>query len=94
MTTLDILLCKLRKGGGEKSCKCYIYMFSTNGINLQIITDFSIQAFLACLKRFVFRRDKPKEIVRICAKNFVGENNEMKAMYKLPTSSRKVHKFG
>ena len=45
------------------------------------MTDLSAEAFIATLRRFTARRGKPADLYSDNGTNFVGANNELKALY-------------
>ena len=52
--------------------------FSTKAVHLELANDLTTDAFLACLKRFVVRREVSQTINSDNATNFIGMNNESK----------------
>ncbi|GFS49528.1 uncharacterized protein TNCV_2968241 [Trichonephila clavipes] len=53
------------KGRGSRNTKCYICAFvclTTKVVHLEVVSDLTSKAFIACLKRFVARRGKPSDI--------------------------------
>ncbi|XP_028175488.1 uncharacterized protein LOC114363843 isoform X2 [Ostrinia furnacalis] len=66
--------------------KAYIVIFVcfvTKAIHIELASDMSTNTFLACLKRFIARRNKPTKIYCDNAANYKGANNVMKDLYKL-----------
>lgn len=66
--------------------KCYMALFiclGTKAVHLELVSDLSADAFLACLKRFVSRRGVPTTIFSDNATNFVGAHNQLKEIYDL-----------
>ncbi|XP_043466815.1 uncharacterized protein LOC122501430 [Leptopilina heterotoma] len=71
---------KDRKGRGAKSSKCYISVFvclATKALHLELVSDLTSEAFIATLRRFVFRRGKPGHIYSDNGLSFVGARNEL-----------------
>lgn len=67
-------------GRGNRISKCYLCLFicfSTKAIHLETVSDLSTSAFLSCLRRFISRRGKPKQIYCDNGTNFVGAGNEL-----------------
>ncbi|GFW43054.1 integrase catalytic domain-containing protein [Trichonephila clavipes] len=52
-------------------------------VHLDIVTDLTSNAFIATLKRFIFRRGKCAKLYSDNAINFVGANIELKKMFNL-----------
>ena len=64
--------------------KAYIAVFvslSVKAVHLELVSDLSADAFLACLRRFVSRRGKPNTIWSDHGTNFVGGNRQLKELY-------------
>ncbi|GFX40788.1 integrase catalytic domain-containing protein [Trichonephila clavipes] len=58
--------------------KLYIAIFicfSTKALHLEVVSDLTTEAFLACLRRFIARRPKPYVIWSYNATNFKGARN-------------------
>ena len=76
--------------------KAYIGIFislSVKAVHVELISDLTTAAFIACLRRFIARRGKP---VSDHGSNFVGaarELNELFAFLKEQTSSDKILNF-
>ncbi|GFX88116.1 uncharacterized protein TNCV_159311 [Trichonephila clavipes] len=52
-------LIRSSKGRGSRNTKCYICVFvclATKAVHLEVVSDLTSKAFIACLKRFVARR--------------------------------------
>ncbi|GFW73915.1 integrase catalytic domain-containing protein [Trichonephila clavipes] len=54
-----------------------------DAVHLDIVTDLTSNAFIATLKRFIFRRGKCAKLYSDNATNFVGANIELKKMFNL-----------
>ncbi|KAL0870961.1 hypothetical protein ABMA27_004784 [Loxostege sticticalis] len=83
-----------RQGRGNRITKCYLCIFiclSTRAVHLEVVSDLNTQAFIACLRRFVSRRGKPKLICCDNGTNFVGANNELGKV--LRSSHKSVNEF-
>lgn len=77
-------LLKDRRTRGAKIIKGYVCLFvclSTKAVHLEVVSDLTTECFLACLRRFIGRRGKPAHIYSDNAKNYVGANTELKAIY-------------
>nr|XP_041632303.1 uncharacterized protein LOC121502668 [Drosophila kikkawai] len=68
---------------GKRPDKAYIAVFccfATNAVHLELVSDLTTDAFLAALRRFLGRRGKCQTIHCDNATNFVGANNQLKAL--------------
>lgn len=75
-----------RSGRNYKILKgylCVFVCFSSKAIHLELVSDLTAEAFVACLRRFISRRGKPKTIFSDNATNFVGSNNMLQEMSKM-----------
>lgn len=69
----------------NKSAKAYLCLFVclvTRAVHLELVSDLST-AFLNALKRFIARRGKCANIYSDNGTNFIGANNELKALSNL-----------
>lgn len=72
---------KDRKGRGCKVTKCYICLFicfSTRALHLEVVSNLTTEAFLACFRRFVSRRGRPHQVFSDNGSNLVGARNELR----------------
>ena len=77
------LLLKLGAVRKPKIVKAYVCVFvsmSVKAVHLELVSDLTTEAFIACLRRFVSRRGKPVIIWSDHGKNFVGANRELKEL--------------
>ncbi|GFX86894.1 integrase catalytic domain-containing protein [Trichonephila clavipes] len=72
-----------RKGVYNKIYVCIFICFVSKAVHLDIVTDLTSNAFIATLKRFIFRRGKCAKLHSDNATNFVGANIELKKMFNL-----------
>ena len=82
----------LKKGHTRKPMlvKAYIAIFvcfSSKAVHLEIVSDLTTEAFLACLRRFVARRGLPQEIHSDNGTNFKGTKNDLTDLYQLLQSN-------
>ena len=64
--------------------KSYISVFvslSVRAVHLELVSDLTSEAFIACLRRFVARRGCPNQIWSDHGTNFVGANHEFNKFY-------------
>jgi hypothetical protein len=55
-----------------KAYFCIFICYATRTIHLELVSSLSTEGFLAALRRFVSRRNRPSEIFSDCGTNFVG----------------------
>jgi len=82
----DPFLIKDRKGRESKACKCYICLFicfAVKATHLELISDMTVEAFIAALRRFSSRRSKPAHIYSDNSSDFVGANREVSELGNL-----------
>ncbi|GFU32891.1 integrase catalytic domain-containing protein [Trichonephila clavipes] len=90
---------KTIKGRGSKFFKAYIALFvcfTTRAIHLDLVIDFSADAFTAAQKRFISHRRKCSDIYSDCGSNFVGAKRKLMEFEKLAKSdnyNKNVSKF-
>jgi len=68
------------KGRGQHTVKAWIAVFvcfTTKAIHLELVGDYTTDAFLASLKRFVSRRGKPQVMYSDEGTNFKGASNQL-----------------
>lgn len=64
--------------------KCYLCVFvclSSKAVHLEIVSDLTVEAFVAALTRFVSRRGLPSLIRSDCGTNFTGTDKHLKEIY-------------
>ncbi|XP_035226660.1 uncharacterized protein LOC118198990 [Stegodyphus dumicola] len=66
-----------------KSYIAIFICFSTKAIHLEVVSDFSTEAFLACLRRFIARRFKPSIVWSDNATNFKGTKNVLDKLFRI-----------
>ena len=77
----------LKKGHTRKPVKvkgyiCIFICLSTKAVHLEVTSDLTTSAFIACLRRFISRRNCPKTIHSDNGSNFVGARNELQDLYQ------------
>lgn len=79
------------KEHGHSSYKGYIWVFvcfSTRATHLELVSDYSSQAFVAAYRPFVGRRGRCSDMYSDCGTTFVGANAELRSM-----SDKCLHQF-
>jgi len=74
--------CKRRN---TKTTKVYIALFvcmATKSIHVEIVSDFTTDAFLAALDRFIARRGAPAHVYSDCGTKLVGAARQLKNMFR------------
>ncbi|GBN56382.1 hypothetical protein AVEN_73427-1 [Araneus ventricosus] len=70
-----------------KSYIAIFICFSTKATHLEVVSDLTTEAFLACLRRFIARRSRPSIIWSDNATNFKGANAILNPLFKMCKSS-------
>ncbi|XP_024879015.1 uncharacterized protein LOC112459229 [Temnothorax curvispinosus] len=81
------------KGRGHKAYKAFLAVFvcfSSKAVHLEAVSDYSADAFLAAFRRFVSRRGLCRAVYSDCGTNFVGADNQLKALFQ--AANRDVHR--
>lgn len=73
---------QIQKPTLTKGYVCIFVCMITKAIHLEAVSDLTTQAFLACLRRFVGRRGKPKDLYSDNGGNFVGAASELEDMFR------------
>ncbi|XP_011859019.1 PREDICTED: uncharacterized protein LOC105556532, partial [Vollenhovia emeryi] len=85
---------KISRNKGGKAYLCIFVCFSTKATHLEIVSDLSTNAFLNALKRFIARRGRCATLCSDNGTNFVGANNELKALANMiKTEHGKIERF-
>ncbi|GFU32184.1 integrase catalytic domain-containing protein [Trichonephila clavipes] len=66
---------------------------STKAVHLEVVSDLTSKAFIACLKRFVARRGKPSEIFCDQGTNFYGASRDLRKEFRQLMKEDAVHQF-
>jgi hypothetical protein len=67
----------VRKPTIVKSYICVFVALSVKAVHLELVSDLTSTAFIACLRRFIARRGKPSSIWSDHGSNFVGAAREL-----------------
>ena len=71
----------VRKPVIVKSYICVFVSLSVKAVHLELVSELTTEAFIACLRRFVSRRGKPQVIWSDNGTNFVGANRELSEIF-------------
>ena len=68
-----------------KTYVCLFFCFTTKAVHLEVVSDFTTEAFPAAFRRFNCRRRYPAKIYSDNESNcnFVGANRELEEVYNL-----------
>ncbi|XP_070170868.1 uncharacterized protein [Polyergus mexicanus] len=72
------------RGRGQRATKAFLVVFvclSTRAVHLDVASDYSADAFLAALRRFIARRGLCRALYSDCGTNFVGANAQLRALF-------------
>lgn len=75
---------KTWRGKNAKTYKAYIALFvcfSTSAVHLELVTDYSTDAFIAAYKRFTARRGICSTLTSDCGTNFKGSDVELRKLF-------------
>ena len=67
----------VRKPVIVKAYMCVFVSLSTKAVHIELVSDLTTDAFIACLRRFIARRGKPRTIWSDHGTNFVGASREL-----------------
>lgn len=79
------IFCRMSKGRGTKSFKAYISLFvcmATKALHLELVSDMTAEAFIACFKRFIARRGHCHELWSDHGTNFVASEKILMEMWE------------
>ena len=86
----------VRKPTTVKAYICVFVSLSIKAVHLELVTDLTSEAFIACLKRFISRRGLPSLIWSDNGTNFTGAARELKELYqflKQPSTQNDVNHY-
>ncbi|XP_029678553.1 uncharacterized protein LOC115244768 [Formica exsecta] len=72
------------KGHGHRAHKAFIAVFvclSMKAVQLEVVSDYSADAFLAALRRFTARRGLCRSLHSDCGTNFVGVDTQLRTYF-------------
>ena len=79
---LNLKLGRVRKPTMVKAYVCVFVALSVKAVHLELVSDLTSAAFIACLRRFIARRGKPSKIWSDHGTNFTGAARELKDMFE------------
>ena len=85
---LQLKLGPTRKPVIIKSYVCVFVSLSVRAVHLELVSDLTTDAFIACLRRFISRRGKPTLVWSDHGTNFVGAANELKELVEFLRSQQ------
>ena len=85
---LQLKLGSTRKPVIVKAYVCVFVSLSVRAVHLELVSDLSTDAFIACLRRFISRRGKPTLLWSDHGTNFVGASNNIKELMKFLESQK------
>ena len=71
----------VRKPVIVKSYICVFVSLSVKAVHLELVSELTTEAFIACLRRFVSRCGKPRVIWSDNGTSFVGANRELSEIF-------------
>lgn len=85
MQALPSITIKTWRGRTAKTYKDYLTIFvcfATSTVHIEIITDYTTEAFIAAYKRFTTRRGICTTLQSDCGTNFVGADHELRRRFE------------
>ncbi|XP_029673482.1 uncharacterized protein LOC115241712 [Formica exsecta] len=79
-----LILLRTTKGRGHRAYKAFISVFiclSTRAVHLEVVSDYTAEAFLAALRHFTSRRGLCQTIHSDCGTTFVGADTQLRAFF-------------
>lgn len=76
---------KTWKGRAARTYKGYLAIFvclATSAVHIEVVTDYTTEAFLAAYKRFMGRRGICASLQSDCGTNFVGADAELRRLFE------------
>ena len=74
---------RVRKSTTVKAYVCIFVAMSVKAVHLELVSDLTSTAFIACLRRFIARRGKPSSMWSDHGTNFTGASRELREMVEL-----------
>ena len=73
----------VRKPVKLKAYICVFVCMTYKAVHLEVVSDESTEAFLACFRRFASRRNCPTHLYSDNGSNFIGAKNQLNRIYQL-----------
>ncbi|XP_071578899.1 uncharacterized protein [Temnothorax nylanderi] len=73
------------KGRGYRAHKAFIAVFvclCTKAVHLDVVSDYTTEAFLAAFRRFISRRGLCEELYSDCGTNFLGADRVLRELFR------------
>ncbi|XP_070529999.1 uncharacterized protein [Cardiocondyla obscurior] len=67
---------------GLQGIHCRFLCFCTRAVHVELVSDYTAEAFLAAFRRFISRRGLPQSIYSDCGTNFAGAKAELRRLFK------------
>ncbi|KAL9972923.1 hypothetical protein ACROYT_G019319 [Oculina patagonica] len=77
----------------QKVWVCLFTCLAVRAVHLEVINDMSAEQFLLCLRRFISRRGKPKEIISDNASQFKLAKSTIDEAWKFATTSPDMQSY-
>lgn len=71
----------VRKPTLVKTYICVFVSLTVKAVHLELVSDLTAEAFIACLRRFVARRGRPEKIWSDHGSNFVGASRQLRELF-------------
>ncbi|XP_070526961.1 uncharacterized protein [Cardiocondyla obscurior] len=78
------IMIKTWRGRAARSYKTYIAIFvclATSALHLEVVTDYTAEAFIAAYKRFTGRRGICSTLQSDCGTNFIGADAQLRQLF-------------
>ena len=80
-------------GVTQKVWVCLFTCLAVRAVHLEVIHDLSAQQFVLCLRRFIARRGKPKEIISDNASQFKLAKSTVEEAWQFATTSHDTQSY-
>ena len=78
----------VRKPTVVKTYACVFVSLSAKAVHVELSSDLTTEAFVACLRKFISRRGKPSVIWSDHGSNFVGANRDITEITEISSNSK------
>ncbi|XP_071580864.1 uncharacterized protein [Temnothorax nylanderi] len=91
------ILIRTSRGRGHKAHKAFIAVFvclCSKAVHLNVVSDYTTDAFLAAFRRFTARRGLCEEVYSDCGTNFVGADRVLQDLFRASSADgRRIANF-